>query len=485
MMIMRMKLSFAFILLALSVLTCFANETAVPIQKDASGEQMYQTLCASCHGAQLQGGQAQSLVDAIWQFGSGRGDIRRNIKHGIADFAMPAFEATLSDQQIGRIMDFLSEAEKTSGVTKPPPPVKLFTLDYEVNVEIWLKDLNIPWSIDFADRHTALVTERPGRLRVVVDGELQAEPVQGTPQVLHEGQGGLLDVVLDPDYASNGWVYLSYSHPLELPDQERILTMTRIVRGRIRDNTWVDQEVVYEAAPEHYSRTRHHYGSRIVFDRTGHLFFSVGERGDAPFAQKLDRPNGKIHRVFPDGTIPPDNPFVGQAGALPSIYSYGHRNPQGLAIHPETGQLWETEHGPMGGDELNLILPGRNYGWPEVTYGRDYSGMKISDFREKPGMESPILYWSPSIAACGSDFVRGDLFPRWRDKLLAGALKYEEVRLLDIQDGRVLHQEIILKNAGRVRDVCSGPDGAIYVVLNGPDVILRLTPLRDVNEGPQ
>ena len=252
--------------------------------------------------------------------------------------------------------------------------------------------------------------------------------------------------------------------------------MTRIVRGHIKENAWVDEQVVYEAPPQSYRTTRHHYGCRIVFDPQGYLYFGIGERGIDADAQDLGRPNGKIHRIHRDGTIPKDNPFVGRQGTLASIFSYGHRNPQGLAVHPQTGRVWETEHGPMGGDELNLITPGLNYGWPEVTYGLNYNGAVISKFRRKPGMEVPNLYWVPSPALCGLDFYRGKLFPEWNNRLLVGALRYEQVELLDIEQNRVIHQETILKNAGRVRDVACGPDGAIYVVLNRPDIILRLTP---------
>lgn len=453
-------------------------------QEDRTGEALYQELCASCHGKDLRGGQAQSLVDAIWQFGAGDGDIERNIKHGISDFSMPAFERTLSRGQIRRILRFLKQSEKTADVRKPPPPETLHTLDYEVDVELWVEGLRIPWGMVFVDEHRALVTERSGTLRVITDGVLVEEPVRGTPKVLAEGQGGLMDVAVDPGYAENGWVYLAYSHPYLREGADRPRAMTRLVRGHIRDNTWVDEEVVFEAPRQFYHSTRHHYGTRIVFDPEGHLYLSIGERGRAQEAQALNLPNGKVHRLWPDGAIPEDNPFVNRDDALPSIFTYGNRNPQGLAVHPVTGHVWESEHGPMGGDELNLLTAGANYGWPVVTYGRDYSGSKVSDFREKPGMESPVLYWKPSIAVCGINFVTGDLFPRWKDKLLVCALKYEEVRLLELKDGRVMHQEILLKNAGRVRTALCGPDGAVYVVLNGPDAILRLTPVRDVNDGP-
>lgn len=337
----------------------------------------------------------------------------------------------------------------------------------------------MPWAIDFLDKDHALVTERPGRLRVIENGKLLAEPIQNTPKVLNEGQGGLMDVAVDPAYDKNGWVYLAYSHALEnSSDKNRPGAMTRIVRGRIKKGTWTDEQVLYEAPPETYRTTRHHYGCRIVFDKKGFLYFGIGDRGAMEHAQDMSLPNGKIHRIYTDGKVPQDNPFVDQKNALPTIYSYGIRNPQGLAVHPGTDDLWETEHGPMGGDEVNLIKAGVNYGWPVISYGRNYNGSIITELVEKEGMAQPLYYWRPSIAVCGMDFVTGELFSKWKNHILVTALKYEEVRLLDVKNDRVLHDEVILKNAGRVRDVACGPDGAIYVVLNKPGMILKLTPMK-------
>jgi glucose/arabinose dehydrogenase len=251
--------------------------------------------------------------------------------------------------------------------------------------------------------------------------------------------------------------------------------MTRIVRGRIKDHRWTDQQVIYEAPHETYSTTRYHYGCRIVFDREGHLYFSIGDRGAKQQAQDLERPNGKIHRINRDGSIPDDNPFVGQQDALPSIFAYGERNAQGLAIHPQTDDLWEVEHGPMGGDEVNLIEAGNNYGWPVITYGRNYNGTIITEKTHQEGMEQPILYWKPSIAVSGMDFYTGPEFPKWNNHLLISALKFEEVQLHRVYDHRIMHTETILKNAGRVREAVAGPDGAIYVVANQPGRILKLT----------
>ena len=440
------------------------------------GEALYQQSCASCHGPALRGGNAQSLVDGVWQFGASRGYIYRNIEFGLPNLGMPSYKDSLSREQIQSIVDFLEEAEKKANPQKPPLPRELETLDYKINVEIIAEDLDIPWSIAFIDNKTMLVTERPGPLRIIENGNLHPEPIKNTPEVLAEGQGGMLEVAVDPDYDKNGWIYLAYSHGLpQKPEGGAVPAMTRIVRGKIKDHSWTEQEIVFEAPRETYLSTRYHYGCRIVFDDQGYLYFGIGDRGRQNMAQDLSAPNGKIFRIHKDGKIPEDNPFTDRENALKAIFALGIRNPQGLAVHPATDQLWETEHGPLGGDEVNLILPGINHGWPEITYGKNYSGTLITEFRAKPGMAQPAYYWRPSIAVCGMDFVTGSQFPLWENYLLVTALKYEEVRLLDIHEDRVMHDEVILKNHGRVRDITCGPDGSIYPVLNNPGVVLKLT----------
>lgn len=439
------------------------------------GAKLYQEYCASCHGINMQGGNAQSLINGIWQFGAEDGYIFRNIKYGITHLGMPAYENSLSDSDINDILAYIRAAEKEKGVVRPPIAKETGTMDYNLNIDIFAEGLEVPWAIDFIDKNTALITEKPGRVRVVRYGKMDPQPVAGIPVVLNEGQGGLLDVAVDPDYTQNGWIYLAYSHAIEAAGQNRPVSMTRIVRGKIVNNKWTDQQVLWEAPAGMYRPTRHHYGCRIVFDPWGHLFFAIGDRGFQDQAQDPTLPNGKVHRIFPDGTIPADNPFRVVPGAMLSLYSLGNRNIQGMAIHPVTGQLWTTEHGPMGGDELNLILPGKNYGWPVITYGRNYNGTIVSEHTHYPGMEQPNYMWNPSPALCGLDFYTGDMFPNWKNKLLVGALRYEEVSLLTLHNDRVIHTETILKNAGRVRDVTTGPDGAIYVVLNNPDVVVRLS----------
>jgi aldose sugar dehydrogenase len=445
------------------------------------GQALYAEYCASCHGVDAR--SSATLFDGVWHYGGEREEIASNIMHGIEEAGMPAFGEVFSGPEINQLVDYI-HAMRT-GTTDSPSvrQRRAETLDYLLNIEHWVGEeagLEIPWAIDFIDPDTALVTERPGGLRVVKGGRLLPEPIAGTPQVLHQGQGGMLDVAIDPQYTENGWIYLGYSHALSAAHNAP--AMTRIVRGRIVDHAWTNEEVLFEAEHEAYLTTRHHYGTRIVFDDNGFLYFSIGDRGRSEHAQNLRLPNGKVHRIHRDGRIPDDNPFVGRSDALPSIFSYGHRNQQGLAIDPANGQLWAVEHGPRGGDELNICQPGKNYGWPVITYGINYDGTIITTERRRPEMEQPVYYWNPSIAVCGLDFYQGTMFPYWNNHLIVSALVYEEVRLLNIEGDRVMHEEIILKDMGRVREAVTGPDGAIYAVVNEPDEILRISLLGPVRQ---
>lgn len=474
---MKRQLIFTFVLGFTSTLALSQS-----VEPDNKALLHYKEYCSNCHGIEFQGGNAQSLVDGIWQFGGGRSYMFRNIKFGIQHLGMPSYAASLSDDEIHSLVTFLFEEEKKAGAVRPPLPATIETQDYTMKVELIADSLEVPWSIDFLKANTALITERPGRLRIVKDGKLIKAPLEDTPDVLSEGQGGLMDVAVDPNYEENGWIYLAFSHELKEEgsnegNDDRPPAMTKIVRGQIMGNRWMNEQKIFEAPSEMYRTTRHHYGCRIVFDKKGHLYFSIGDRGARPHAQEITKPNGKVHRIMTNGDIPADNPFVNMPNAMKSVFSYGNRNPQGLAIHPVTDELWETEHGPFGGDELNLIKHGKNYGWPEITYGRNYNGTIITEQTAKAGLEQPNLYWKPSIAVCGLDFYSGDLFPKWQNKLMVGALKYEEVKLLHIEDDRVIHEQTIVKNLGRVRDVSTGPDGAIYVVLNNPDKVIRLSPV--------
>ena len=349
------------------------------------------------------------------------------------------------------------------------PIVDVKDMTSSVQMDVWIDDIDQPWGITFTAPDTALITQKSGTLVQYKNGEMTE--IANVPEVNDGGQGGLLDVTLDPNWPEEEWVYLSFSHPKTPGSNE---AMTKVIRAKIANSALTNIETLFEANAEDYIGTGFHYGSRITFDEAGHLYFSIGDRGIMQGSQDLSKPQGKIHRINRDGSIPTDNPFVDTPGAYPSVYTYGNRNPQGLIMHPQTGVLWSTEHGPKGGDELNVIRAGVNYGWPEISYGINYNGTVLTEFTKKPAMAQPISQWTPSIAVCGLDVYQGSLFPEWNGKLLAGALAYEEVRLVTVKDDKYVTEATILQQEGRVRDVTTGPDGAIYVATQ--DQILRLTP---------
>jgi aldose sugar dehydrogenase len=442
---------------------------------------VYDQTCASCHGPALAGGRAQSLVDDTWTFGGDDKSIATSIRDGRADGAMPAFKATLSESQILALVTLIREggakARLGTAAPKGPQPNAVVKSEKQTfKIELVAEGLDTPWGMDFLPDGRIIVTERPGRVRLITPGKPLPEPITGLPKIWVMQDGGLMDVVLHPDYAKNGWVYLSYSEPGPAAGA----SMTVIARGRVRDGKWVDQEILYKAPPELYWVDNTHFGSRFLFDKKGHLFYTIGDRGHDKDAQDLSLPNGKIHRVLDDGQVPKDNPFVGKPGALGSIWSYGNRNVQGMSWHPVTGDLWATEHGPRGGDELNRIERGHNYGWPVITYGINYDGTPVADRTEQEGMEQPVVQWTPSIATCAIAFYTGDKFPGWKNDLFLTALSFQELRRLVLEGNKVVHQEILIKNSGRVRDVATGPDGFLYVVLNDPGRIVRLVPVAPV-----
>ncbi|MQA91955.1 MAG: PQQ-dependent sugar dehydrogenase [Gemmatimonas sp.] len=338
--------------------------------------------------------------------------------------------------------------------------------------------LEHPWSAAFLPNGDILVTERPGRLRLIQDGQVQPEPIGGVPDVFANGQGGLLDVVLHPDFAENQLVYLSFSKP------SRGGAVTGVIRGRFDGTSLTDVEDIFEG--DNFSDGGNHFGSRLVFDQEGYLFITVGDRaapprlgtGEGHPAQLLSTHAGTVVRLHDDGRVPSDNPFVGSDGSQPEIWSYGHRSLQGLALDPATGRLWESEHGPQGGDELNLIEPSRNYGWPIVGYGVNYGGAVIHDGSEREGMEQPVHYWVPSIATSGLAIYDGDAFPAWRGNAFLGALRGELLSRVVIEAGGSIHEERLLTDFGeRIRDVRNGPDGFLYLLTDNPQGrLLRIEP---------
>jgi glucose/arabinose dehydrogenase len=339
-------------------------------------------------------------------------------------------------------------------------------------VEKLVDGLAHPWAMAFLPDGDILITERPGLLRRVHDGKLDPTPIAGTPEVYVKGQGGLLDVALDPDYAENGWLYLSYAGV-----DEGNVSGTHVARARLDDGGLADLEVIFRSNTQ--SRGSVHWGSRLRFGPDGYLYVTVGERGDGDNAQDLGRHAGSVLRLNPDGSVPEDNPFVGQEGAMPEIWSYGHRNPQGLAVRPETGEVFAQEHGPKGGDEINIVQPGANYGWPLVSWGIDYGGSPIGDgSRERDGTVQPIHYWDPSIAPSGMTFYDGDAFPEWQGDLLVGALKFQLIARLELDGDRVVGEERLIQyQIGRIRDVRTGPDGFVYLLTDDPSGgLFRLVP---------
>lgn len=338
-----------------------------------------------------------------------------------------------------------------------------------------------PWSIAFLPGGDMLITERPGRLRIVRNGRLLEKPVEGVPAVLFRGQGGLLDVVPHPNFANNRLLYLSYSKPVTDSG-----ATTAVARGRFENDRLVDVQDIFVADTRPGTG---HFGSRLAFDRNGFLFITVGDRmapprGDleAHPAQALSNHHGKVIRLHDDGRVPADNPFVGREGAKPEIYSYGHRNMQALAVHPTTGDVWLTEHGPQGGDELNLVRAGANYGWPVVGYGVNYgSGTAIHSGTRREGMENPAFVWVPSIGVSGMAFYTGDKFPEWQGSILAGGMAGEQLVRLTLDGQRAELAEILVRRQGRIRDVRQGPDGFIYLAIDHrqgqPTPVLRMEPI--------
>jgi aldose sugar dehydrogenase len=342
-----------------------------------------------------------------------------------------------------------------------------------------------PWSIAFLPGGDILITERPGRLRLMRGGKLLPESVEGVPKPFHSSQGGLLEVMPHPDFASNRLIYLTFSKPGATDSQ----ATTTLVRGRLEGMRLTGIEQLFEAV----TQGRNHFCGKIAFDRNGFLFLTLGDRQVAPEgkleahpAQDLSNHHGKIVRLHDDGRVPADNPFVNRPGARPEIWSYGHRNVQGLALHPETGDIWTNEHGPQGGDELNRVQPGRNYGWPVIGFGVNYqTGLAIHAGTHRDGMEQPAQVWVPSIGVSGAMFYTGSRFPGWRGNLFVGGMARPRLVRLTLEGQRVVHEETLVPQMGRIRDVRQGPDGDIYLVTDNregkPTPILRLEP---VERGP-
>ncbi len=364
------------------------------------------------------------------------------------------------------VISFTACAQQENKVNNSP-----VSYDYETVVD----NLSIPWGMAFLPDGSMLITEKSGEIIHYKDG--QKQQITGGPEVYNRGQGGLLDIVLHPNYDENGWIYMSYASS----EGEGEGGNTAIMRAKLEGNQLTNQEVLYKATP---NTTRgQHFGSRIAFDNENYLYFTIGERGAREVnPQDITRDGGKVYRLNDDGSIPQDNPFVGEPNAKEAIYSYGHRNPQGMIIHPETGEVWVHEHGPQGGDEINIVKKGANYGWSEVTYGENYGGGAISDETNREGVEDPIHYWLPSIAPSGMAFITSDKYPNLKGNLLVGSLKFQYLEHDILNGEKVTDREKLLEGVGRVRDVRQAPNGDIYVAVEGKGIV-KLVQKEGENKG--
>lgn len=433
----------------------------------------YQNYCAGCHGDNME-----EFADRNWMFANNSSEIESIIKVGEANMGMPGFKEALDDNAIAQLTrHILTESRK-----KPRKPKVSDLLSKEKvsggEVKYWaevvVSNLEIPWGLEFLPDGDLLIAERNGTLsRFTKNKKLTA--ITGLPPVRVSGQGGLMELKLHPEYEKNGWIYFAYSY-FDENDKEK--GNTAIMRAKLNGNNLTNIEHLYWGKPT--LSTSHHFGSRIEFDREGYMYFSIGDRGRRDeFPQKIDNSNGKIHRLFDDGTVPPDNPFVNVEGAEKSIYSYGHRNPQGVSMHPETGEIWISEHGPKGGDEINLIQKGENYGWPVISFGINYDGTIFTNDTAKAGMLQPVHYYVPSIAPCGQTFLTSTRYKGWENSLLIGSLRFKYLERIVIHNEKVVEQERLLEGIGRVRNVRVSPDGYIYVAIEQPGKILKIIPVEN------
>lgn len=429
----------------------------------------YLNYCAGCHGENLE-----KFDKSDWMYGDSDEAAIKSIKYGREDIGMPAFAEAFSDQEIKELASYVR-----AGLPKEEKAFKkAYTAERIVKskkqnfiIDTIVTGLEVPWGMEFLPGGDMLISERAGILYRLSNGKLSV--ITGLPDIMAKGQGGLLDLRLHPRFEENGWLYFSYSQPSKENPREG---NTAIMRAKLSGNMLVDKEVIFDAGPD--SNRGQHWGCKLQFDKEGYLWFGVGDRGNRDEnPQSLANHCGKIHRIMDDGSIPSDNPFLDVKGAMPSIYSYGHRNPQGTSMHPETGRIWETEHGPKGGDELNLIEAGKNYGWPVISYGVNYDGTKFTNITEKEGMEQPVTYWVPSIAPCGMTFVDSDRYPGWKNNIMIGSLRFKYLERVELEGEKVVEHERLLEDMGRVRNVEMSPDGFIYVAFETPGYIVKLLPV--------
>jgi glucose/arabinose dehydrogenase len=460
---------FLLFLTPLFALTFCHRDVAAIAEKKAV--HTYKSECSKCHGATVQ-----DFVQRDWKYGNSRLEIIRSIGGSFPGGENHHFAQKMKEADIQQLGQFIIDAiveRKQKTITEGAPVNGIYASQgMTVQLDTVARNLENPWGMVFLPNGDLLFTERTGKVwRLTPKG--QKTEVTGAPSTLVESQGGLLDIELHPQFASNGFVYLSYSKFRDSADVK--LSTTAVFRARLDGNELKDGQDIFVAQP--YSNTRYHYGSRLEFDKQGYLYVTVGDRGNQDGnPQNLGSDCGKVHRIHADGHVPADNPFATKPGSRATLFSYGHRNPQGLALNPATGDLWETEHGPQGGDELNIIRAGNNYGWPVTSYGTHYDGRPFTQITEKEGIETPRTYWIPSIAPCGLTFINSDKYPAWKGDILAGSLRFKYVERIHLDGQRVAYKEPLLRNLGRIRCLAVSPDGYLYVAVEEPGYIFRLMP---------
>ncbi|MFC6997882.1 PQQ-dependent sugar dehydrogenase [Rufibacter roseus] len=448
-----------------------ADEEVLSEEEAAIAKNNYINYCGGCHGRELQ-----TFINRNWQHGSSRENLFEGIKHGYPNQGMPAFASTLSDKEIIQLVTYIRQGiknQENNGAGQEQNSGKVYQSDeLSFRLDTVVTGLNIVWGMAFLPNGDMLLTEKSGKLYRFTQNK-QLQQIEGAPEVLDQGQGGMLDVELHPAFAQNNVIYLSYSAVKR--DGGTTLSTTAVMRARLEGNALKDQKVIFEGQP--WERTRHHYGSRLEFGPDGFLYVTMGDRGGTKTnPQNLGVSAGKVHRIKEDGSIPADNPFVNQRDALPSIFTYGNRNPQGMALNPDTKEIWINEHGPKGGDEINIIQKGHNYGWAIVTHGIDYNGSIISDLKQKEGVTDPVKIWTPSIAPSGTAFVTGNRYKGWQGDALVGSLSFRFLSRVKVDGNKVTGEERLLQDIGRVRDVKMSPDGYIYISVEKVGV-LRLVPV--------
>jgi glucose/arabinose dehydrogenase len=458
------SLSLIGIVLVIFIITGFRT-TADPLAR--SPRDNYLQYCASCHGE-----NHDRFAARAWIYGNSVREVSATLKHGRPAIGMPPFENAMSDGEIRELAEYtIREVEQIPDVLPSSfnPEEVVRSLDLDFRLEEVASGLNIPWGLDFLPDGSLLVAEKSGKLVQVKNG-VQLE-IKGVPDVVVRGQGGLMEVKVHPEFPRNGYIYLAFTDG-DAPDRVN----TTIVRARLANATLSQVKTIFQALPPSSSGV--HFGCRIVFDSKGYMYFGIGDRGQMHSAQELTNHNGKIHRIYDDGRVPADNPFVDEEGAMPTIWSYGHRNPQGLFYETSSGVIWENEHGPKGGDELNIIRKGLNYGWPVVSFGVNYDGTLITPDTAKVGMEPPFHYWTPSIGPSSLTRISSDRYPGWKNDFLSGSLSFEYLERTLIKNNRVVGRERLMPKIGRIRNVVQAPDGYIYIAVERVGKVYRLVPVQ-------